>query len=201
MTPGLERYAARHDLLIVMPDGFRGFYTDNAAGPPYAQYIARELIARIERIFPARRTRNARGIGGLSMGGYGALRLALGFPQVFSAAHSHSGAVLHGSRNHPRIGGALDKAEFGRIFGKRPAGSNHDVLALARSAGSQVKHLRVRIDCGLADDLLNDNRLLHDKLAALRIDHEYDEPDGAHDWDYWDRQIQPALAFHARHLR
>src|SRR4051794_22048985 len=68
----IERYAAKHSMMIVMPDGYRGFYTDNAAGPAYAKYIAEELPAMIERTFPARGDRAARGIGGLSMGGYGA---------------------------------------------------------------------------------------------------------------------------------
>src|SRR3954467_10792207 len=94
----IERYAAKHRLMIVMPDGFRGFYTDNAAGPAYATYIAKEVVETIDAIFPARRERGWRGIGGLSMGGYGALRIALANPQLFAAANSHSGAVLHGSR-------------------------------------------------------------------------------------------------------
>src|SRR4051812_20434736 len=116
----IERYAARHSMIIVMPDGFRGFYTDNADGPAYAKYIAEELPAMIERTFPARDERAARAIGGLSMGGYGALRVALAYPHVFASANSHSGAVMHGSRNHPRVGGALDAMEFRRIFGERP---------------------------------------------------------------------------------
>ena len=198
---GLERYAARHDLMIVMPDGYRGFYTDNAAGPPYATYIAKELVPAIERIFPARAKRASRGIGGLSMGGYGALRLALGFPNLFATATSHSGAVLHGSRNQRRADSALDEGEFRRIFGDKPAGSAHDLVTLARKAKSRGKLPKIRIDCGVEDTLLDDNRLLHDKLASLRIKHEYEEFPGGHDWDYWDAHVQDALAFHARHLK
>jgi len=59
----IERYATRHRLMIVMPDGFRGFYTNNAAGPAYATYIAKELVETIERIFPAKRSRESRGVG------------------------------------------------------------------------------------------------------------------------------------------
>jgi S-formylglutathione hydrolase FrmB len=198
---GIERYAARHGLMVVMPDGFRGFYTANADGPDYASYIARELVARVERIFPARRERAARGIGGLSMGGYGALRLALGFGEVFSVATSHSGAVMHGSRNEPRAGGALQAAEFKRIFGQEPAGTDHDVVALARraaAAGAALPH--IRIDCGVDDGLIADNRELHQKLTALKVPHEYEEFPGAHNWDYWDLHVQEALAFQARHL-
>lgn len=198
---GVERHAAAHRLIVVMPDGYRGFYTDNAAGPAYAKYVAEELVAAIDRIFPTKRSRAARGIGGLSMGGYGALRLSLGYPDVFSVATSHSGAVLHGSRNHPRVGGALDEREFRRIFGDKVVGTDHDVLALAKKAKSRGKLPRLRIDCGVDDDLINDNRVLHEKLAALRIPHEYEEFPGAHNWEYWDVHVRDALAFHSRLLK
>jgi S-formylglutathione hydrolase FrmB len=197
----IERYATRHGLMIVMPDGFRGFYTDNAAGPAYATYIAKELVDTIERIFPAKRARESRGVGGLSMGGYGALRLALGHPDLFAAATSHSGAVLHGSRNHPRVGGALAEPEFRRIFGDEPVGTDHDVLALAHRAQAAGKLPALRIDCGVDDDLIHDNRALHTKLDALRVPHEYEEFPGGHNWDYWDVHVQEALAFQSKHLK
>jgi putative tributyrin esterase len=196
----IERYAQQVPLIIVMPDGFRGFYTNNDAGPPYATYVAEELVALIERTFPAKRDRASRGVGGLSMGGYGALRLALGYPHTFAVATSHSGAFLHGSRNHPRPGGPLQLAEFHRIFGSAPAGTDHDVLALAQRCQSRGTLPHIRIDCGTEDDLIADNRELHRKLEALKVPHEYEEFPGRHDWAYWDQHVQEALAFQHRHL-
>ena len=196
----IERYALSHRLMIVMPDGFRGFYTNNPDGPAYATYIAKEVVETIERIFPAKRSRESRGVGGLSMGGYGALRLALGHPEVFSVATSHSGAVMHGSRNHPRVGGALQDAEFRRIFGEAPVGTDHDVLHLAATAKKAGTLPHLRIDCGVDDDLIHDNRTLHAKLEALRVPHEYEEFPGGHDWEYWDTHVREALAFHSQHL-
>jgi putative tributyrin esterase len=197
----IERHAGGYGLMIVMPDGYRGFYTDNAAGPAYATYIAKEVVETIERIFPAKRSRESRGVGGLSMGGYGALRLALGHPQIFSVATSHSGAVLHGSRNHPRAGGALQDDEFHRIFGDAPVGTDHDVLHLAAEAKKAGTLPHMRIDCGVDDDLIHDNRTLHAKLETLRVPHEYAEFPGGHDWEYWDTHVREALAFHSTHLR
>jgi putative tributyrin esterase len=197
----IERYATRHNLMIVMPDGFRSFYTDHEQGPPYARYMGEELVSTIERLFPAKRFRASRGVGGLSMGGYGALRLELGFPDVFASATSHSGALMHGSRNRPIAGSSLDESEFRRIFGNKPVGSNHDLLALARKAKSRGKLPKLRIDCGADDFLIEDNRALHAKLGALRIPHEYQEFPGVHSWDYWDMHVQEALEFHAGHLR
>ena len=196
----IERYATRWPLMVVMPDGFRGFYTNNDQGPAFAQYIGEELVAQIDRIFPTSRSRDARGIGGLSMGGYGALRLALAYPDVFSVATSHSGAVMHGSRDHPREGGPISPDEFARIFGTNPEGTDHDLITLARRCQQLGKLPQMRIDCGVEDFLLDDNRAFHAKLEALRVPHEYEEFPGAHSWEYWDTHVQTALAFHAERL-
>jgi S-formylglutathione hydrolase FrmB len=196
----IERYATQHKLIIVMPDGFRGFYTNNASGRDYATYIGEEVVEKIESIFPASRKRTARGIGGLSMGGYGALRIALAYPNTFATAVSHSGAVMHGSRNHPRVGGALDEEEFRRIFGEKPVGTDHDIVALARKAAKK-KLPKLRIDCGVDDQLIGDNRALHSRFTAMRIGHEYEEFPGAHNWEYWDTHVQEALAFQTKHLK
>lgn len=197
----IERYATKQPLIIVMPDGFRGFYTDNHDGPAYATYIAEELVATIDRLFPTSAKRAARGVGGLSMGGYGALRLGLGFPKVFSAVTSHSGAVMHGSRNQLRKEGPVSPAEFRRTFGPKPTGSDHDLVALAKRRKSAGKLPKIRIDCGVDDFLIEDNRSFHAKLNALRVPHEYAEFPGAHNWEYWDLHVQEALAFHVKHLK
>ncbi|MEA2709951.1 MAG: putative tributyrin esterase [Phycisphaerales bacterium] len=197
----IERYAQQYPMIIVMPDGYRGFYTNNDAGPAYATYVAEELVAAVERTFPAKRSRASRGVGGLSMGGYGALRLALGYPQVFASATSHSGAVLHGSRDQPRKGGSFTPAEFQRVFGANPTGTEHDVLALAQRCKSHDVLPKIRIDCGTEDELVADNRDLHAKLDTLSVPHEYAEFSGGHNWEYWDVHVQEALAFHHKHLR
>ena len=196
----IERYAERYPMIVVMPDGYRGFYTNNDAGPAYATYLAEDVVAAVERTFPVKRARASRAVGGLSMGGYGALRLALGYPHLFASATSHSGAVLHGSRDHPRKGGVLQPPEFHRIFGQNPTGTEHDVLALAQRCKSHDTLPKLRIDCGAADDLLADNRVLHDKLTTIGVAHEYAEFPGAHNWEYWDQHVQDALAFHHRNM-
>jgi len=193
----VEWYVRQTPLIVVMPDGFRGFYTDNADGPAYATYLTEELVEFVERTFPAARSREGRFIGGLSMGGYGALRLALGRPELFASANSHSGALMHGSRNGPREGGPLTDQEFRRIFGPRPVGSDHDLLALARRAKQSGSPLpRLLLDCGVDDFLLDDNRAFHKALTEMGVAHEYREHAGEHTWDYWDEHVKEALAFH-----
>ncbi len=195
----IEWYVRELPLIVVMPDGFRGFYTNNETGPAYADYMAWELPTFIERIFPAVRDRAGRCVGGLSMGGYGAFRLALGHPERYVSATSHSGAVMIGSR--PLGISSLDPAEMMQIFGTDPSGTQHDLLALARTAAkTEGCFPALRFDCGTADSLLDSNREFHRRLTELGVPHEYDEFPGAHSWDYWDTHVQKALAFHARAL-
>ena len=193
----IEVYAAAYPMIVVMPDGFRGFYTKNENGPDYAQYIGQELPNMIERIFPASPKPADRCIGGLSMGGYGALRIALGFPGQFVSVNSHSGALMVASRAKPPDG----FPEAKNIFGSHPQGTDHDLLALAQKAATAKSLPKIRIDCGIDDYLFQDSQDFHAGLNKLKIRHEYEEFPGAHDWHYWETHIPEALKFHARHLK
>lgn len=195
----LEMYLVGHPLIVVMPNGDRGFYTDHNEGPRYGTYLGEEIPSLIDRTLPTRKTREGRAIGGLSMGGYGALRTALAYPDTFVSAHSHSGAVMAGTMRWDKPHDRLDHREFQRIFGANPTGSHHDLLHLAKSCPKK-KLPALRLDCGTEDFLLNDNRTFHQKLTQLKIPHAYTEHPGEHHWDYWDLHIRSALAFHAEHL-
>jgi S-formylglutathione hydrolase FrmB len=197
----IETYVRDLPLIVVMPDGFRGFYADHAEGPAYAKYVAEELVDFVERNFPAKRTRAARCIGGLSMGGYGALRLALAYPDRYASANSHSGALLYGARNGARDPSPLSPVEQRQIFGTSPRGSSHDLLALAARAKRAGRLPKLMLDCGTEDHLLGDSRMVRDRLEKLGVAHEYAEHPGGHDWDYWNAHIRDALAFHAKVLR
>jgi len=193
----IEWYVRDLPLIVVMPDGYRGFYTDHKDGRPYAKYIAEEVVPQIERCFPAKESRGSRCISGLSMGGYGALRLALGYPDKFVSATSHSGALMVGSKSFS----SKSQRELRRIFGARPAGTDHDLVELARRCKRAGKGPRIRIDCGSQDQLLDDNRRYHRILEEMDIPHEYDEWPGEHNWDYWDQHIQESIGFHGKALR
>ncbi len=187
----LEMYVAGKPLIVVMPDGGRGFYTNHEQGPQFAQHIGVELPAMIERTFPAIASRDGRCIGGLSMGGYGALRVGLGFADRFSSVNSHSGALQYGTRPQ-------ENPEWKLIVGDKPAGSDHDLVELARRAQANNSVPRLRIDCGLEDFLLPDNRTLHQSFLQMKLPHEYEEFPGSHNWDYWDLHIREAIDFHLR---
>lgn len=194
----IECYVRDLPLIVVMPNGERGFYTDNADGPRYATFMAEELPRLVERIFRARTDRAGRCVGGLSMGGYGALRLALGYPGRYVSASSHSGALLKGSSTE--TGSVLGEAEQRRIFGPAPRNTDHDLCALAERLAGSPEVPALHLDCGTEDFLLDENRAFHHKLQALGLPHVYREYPGGHTWDYWDKHIREALRFHCRAL-
>lgn len=190
----IGRYVQMLPLMVVMPDGGRGFYTDAREGYAYESAMMQDLIPFIDRTFHTRAERKGRCISGLSMGGYGALKLALKHPDSFVSAHGHSGAYgfAHGDWR-------TDQSEFTRITGPNPQGGPDDVHALAEVA-DRSKLPALRFDCGTNDFLIEDNRKFHTHLQTLGVPHEYAEFPGAHDWAYWDKHIQSALRFHAKHL-
>lgn len=191
----IERYVQDLALIVVMPDGGRYFYCDGVDAPHYESYLIQDLLPYIDSVFPTRAERAGRAIGGLSMGGYGAIKLALKFPALFVSANGHSGAYDIASMPEP----VRDIPEWRHVFGDNPAGGKDDVFALAaRMDRTLIPALR--IDCGADDFLIEASRRLHAHLSALGIPHEYEEFPGTHTWEYWDAHVQEALAFHMRHL-
>ena len=194
----IERYVENLPLIVVMPDGFRGFYTDHHEGPAYGRYMIEDVIGFIEKSFPVQKTRASRCVGGLSMGGYGALRLALAHPDLFVSASSHSGAC-HAGHNDPRM---QKDPEFRRIFGPKSKGSVNDIHALAEKLKlSRAKLPELHIDCGTEDFLIQHNRDFIAHLKRLGVPHHYAEFPGTHSWDYWDLHIREALEFHCAALK
>jgi S-formylglutathione hydrolase FrmB len=187
----IERYVEGLPLIVVMPDGGRGFYADAAEGYAFGTALGIELPALIRQWFP---TRLRWAVTGLSMGGYGAVRFGLAYPETFVSAVSHSGA-LHFGRGH-RGEDPKYVREFGRILGENPAGGPCDLYALAASGPRPA----LRIDCGTEDWLLPANRQFHEYLDSLGYEHEYEEYPGDHNWEYWDEHVQEAIAFHRRVL-
>jgi len=191
----IEWYVRDLPLAVVMPDGGRGRYCDAVNGPAHESHIIKDVISFVDTHFNTRAERSGRVIGGLSMGGYGALKLALKFPRMFCSAVSHSGGVAAAHR--PSRG--EHAAELRLIYGDNPTGGKDDLWAIAERTDRNSLPA-IRMDCGLDDPLLEDNRAFHQHLKELAIPHEYEEFPGEHNWDFWDTHIQEAINFHARAL-
>ena len=198
----IEDDVAGLPLIVVMPDGFRGFYTDNHRGQAFGKYVGEELVHVIDRVFPTIAEKSARCVGGLSMGGYGALRTALTYPQKFASANSHSGAVAAGRHTEPRPDTAWGQY-FDDIFGPASAASRggpHDLVALATAAHAAGTLPQLLIDCGESDFLFQDNLDVTADLAAAGVPHTFRRFPGAHDWDYWADHVRDAVRVPRRGL-
>jgi putative tributyrin esterase len=190
----IERYVHGLPLVVVMPDTERGWYTNAVEGYKYEDHIMKDTIGVIERFFPVRKDRRGRAIGGLSMGGYGSMKLALKYPDVFGSVYSHSSAFLRGHEITGR-----DNAETIRIFGKDPTGGPNDIFALAEKL-RRSRMPAIAFDCGTEDFLIKANRDFHKHLKSLKIKHQYREFPGIHEWSYWDEHVQRAIKFHRKSL-
>ena len=187
----IERYAQNYPFLIIMPDGGRGWYSDSRLGK-YESYIVKELVTFVDGLFPTRRQAQYRAIGGLSMGGYGALKLGLKYPRVFGSISAHSSAVGFMRwvdkdttiPEAPLIADSIDKAA-------------NDPYELALSCPEKQRP-HIYFDCGRNDFLYEDNQHFDALLRKNKIPHTYHRFDGAHEWSYWDTHIQDALKFHAK---
>jgi S-formylglutathione hydrolase FrmB len=193
----VERYLGSLPLVLVMPDGGRNWYTNGLNGAAYEDDLIKDVVGLVDRTFPVKTERSGRCIGGLSMGGYGAVKVGLKHHDMFASIASHSGAVgyLRDPESAKRHG-----PEFARIFGDNCKGGPEDPFAIVE----KIDHGRIpalRLDCGRDDFLLEQNRAFHRHLESLHIPHEYEEFPGAHDWSYWDKHVQDAIAFHAKNLK
>ena len=194
----IERYAAQRNLAIVMPGVARSYYQDMASGPKYWTYLSEELPALCRSWFPLSAAREDNFAAGLSMGGYGAMRLGLSFPEKFGAVASLSGALDLQQRQR-EFGNAelpIDRTEWKGIFGdgSLARGPEANLFSLAqRVASSAGPKPKLYLCCGTEDYLLADNRAFHQHLDLAGLAHTYEEGPGTHEWGYWDRQIQRVI--------
>lgn len=193
----IEEYAASHDLIIVTPEGGDGWYTDSASVPndKFESYLIKELIPEIDRKFRTAANRENRSIAGLSMGGYGAIKFGLKYPEMFAIIGSFSGAFDAPSRG---LGGAKTWPSIVSVFG--PDGSEtrrrNDIFALVRAmpeAGRRSLPF-IYLDCGTEDFLFKTNREFAALLVETKVPHEYRQRPGTHNWQYWDSQVREFLA-------
>jgi S-formylglutathione hydrolase FrmB len=205
----LADYAARYRLIIITPDGRDSWYMDSAAVPTdkYETYFFSELLPDVDDRFRTIKDRRGRGVAGLSMGGYGALKFALKHPGQFGFAASMSGALDAATRTDENPGFAWDflRPSILAAYGAKnnPAREANDLHLLARNlTPSQIGALPfLYFDCGAEDGFLETNRDLAAIFLMKKIPHEYRQLPGGHDWGYWDKQAREILRLFAEHLK
>jgi S-formylglutathione hydrolase FrmB len=199
----LRKYAAPFKLIVVMPDANNSWYMNSAEKPQdrFEDYIAEDLIAEIDQKYRTIATRESRAIGGLSMGGYGTLKFALKYPELFIFAASFSGAVPVAHDDFRPRAGEFYHQQLLQILG--PVGTDawkaNDLFALAEQHDpSRLPYLW--LTCGTSDRLLDDNRSLVARFQQRKIPYTYTEAPGEHSWPFWDDELSAMLRELARHM-
>ena len=194
----LEFYARRYRLAIVMPCVNRSFYTDMKHGAKYFTFVSEELPKVMELYFPLSHEREERFAAGLSMGGYGAMKLGLLCPEKYAAVASLSGAVEM-EADFFRHSVQKDDAflrELTDIFGPFEEFMQSDnCLTRVAERLDPAKAPRMYMACGTADFLFDSNEDFVRRFGE-KFSIRYDTEEGAaHTWDFWDRQIEKVLAW------
>jgi len=197
----VERYAANHNLAVIMPAVNHSFYCNEAYGENYWDYISDELPGTMHRFLRLSDKAEDTYVAGLSMGGYGAMRLALTYPEHFAAAASFSGAVDLASTFFARH----RENEIDRVFGKLEEikGTEYDTYHLMEKNAKAPRKPWLYVSCGTKDFLFDQHKTF---VPALKkngwdvVSHE--EPDAVHEWGFWDAQIKAFIELiHARDSR
>ena len=190
------------EFVIITPQADTSFYINSKnGGTRYEDFFIREFIPRMEKKFRLLGTRSGRAIGGLSMGGYGALRFAFKYPQMFSSVGALMPALLeqlpHGSQN------AGFTAFFGSAFGSpldEAYWKANTPFVFARSAN--LAGLKIYVDCGEQDGYGFDvgTRELDKLLTERRVPHEVHLYPGQHDWQFVAQHLMESVEFQAKAL-
>lgn len=186
----IERYVASLGIAVVMPAVHRSFYADMKCGGKYWTFISEELPAIVKSFFPISDKREDTFVAGLSMGGYGAFKLAFSCPEKFAAAASLSGVM--------DVGFGVERwpEEFEWMFGDLSTlpGSKNDLFALSSNLVEKgLSCPQLFQCCGTEDFLYDENVKFRDHLNTLGLDAHYQEKPGVHEWGFWDDMIQDVL--------
>ena len=205
----LAEYAAKYNYVIVTPEGNNGWYSDSATVPTdrYETYITQELISEVDKNFRTVADRNHRAVAGLSMGGYGSIKFGLKNPEMFSLVGSFSGALGAASFTDKILGNnwKVLTDSIMSTYGAEdlPTRKQNDIFKIVREVPADtIKTLPfIYVDCGTEDSLINSNRDFVNLLLEKKVKHEFRQLPGAHDWKFWDAQIQEFLELSEKFIK
>jgi S-formylglutathione hydrolase FrmB len=195
------------EFLIVTPDAKASFYVNSADGRVrYSDFFLHEFLPYIESNYRIRRDRRSRAIAGISMGGYGALRFAFAYPEMFSAVSAQSAALMTespqelnaASRSATPLGRLL-----GSVFGNPinvPHWKENDPFALAKKNKPGADHLAIYFNCGRNDEYGFEMgaSALDRQLQEEHIKHEFHLYPGNHGASYFGAHLGEVIEFHSK---
>jgi len=179
-------------MILAMPSD--GLWGDGSAylkhsGNDFEKWIVEDVIDAVRLNIPQAKNSETTFIGGLSMGGFGALMLGGKYPEKFQAISAHSAIT-----SLPQMELFVEEqlAEYQQVLAK-----SEDAFLMLKSNRGKLPPLR--FDCGKNDLLIEHNRKLHAQLLAAGINHQYEEFEGIHEWAYWEEHLVDSLLFFDQH--
>lgn len=189
----IELYAEQRGVALVIPEVQRSFYADMHKGIAYYRYISQELPDQCCRMFHLSKKKEDNYLMGISMGGYGTLKLAFRQPERYEAVAAFSSAVDVEKRLlSPEA--FIGQGEREAITGDHIADENN-LFFLAEKAPDKEALPRIFMTCGKSDYMYEDNRRFCRHLDAQGVPYTYEEWEGGHDWRFWEASVQKAMPF------
>jgi putative tributyrin esterase len=204
----IQELADQYGFIVVMPEGERfSYYLDSPvdAKSQFDSYISKDVVSHIDANFRTIAKKEGRAITGLSMGGYGALYISANHSDLFIAAGSMSGAInpdMKGWKLPQEAMQNIENAFAGILGGKKEFPDRYHEASIINKINVYKEHnIRLIIDCGVDDFLIEPNRELHRRLVFEGISHEYTERDGGHSWAYWENALPYHMLFFSKLLK
>lgn len=196
----VEHWAEKYHIALVIPSVGNSFYTDLAHGPAYWTYVSEELPRYVRSLLPLSPRRADNFVAGISMGGYGALKLALNKPDQYAAGICLSGALDIVSIMRNPIHSFFNIETYFGSF-ENLIGSNNDLYALIPKLTDQGIALpKLYVACGVDDELYQMSTKFRDLANILGIDLTYEEGPGGHTWEFWSEYLPRALEWLSQNL-
>ncbi|MCE5286719.1 MAG: hypothetical protein LLG02_12845 [Pelosinus sp.] len=205
----LPTYANDYNILFIMPEVARSFYTDMKYGQHFFSYVVDELPKICKGVFNISAKREDTAVIGASMGGYGALKCAFSKPEVygFVAAFSSPCLFLQEGLDKQRTEGHTEEFramygeriinDFEAIFGKELVWTSaNEIVELAKKINGEKVKPKIYTACGTNDFFHDDNVRFQGEMKKLDFAFTYEEWAGVHDWFFFNEALRKSLSFY-----
>lgn len=196
----VQEMAIKYNLAIVMPSGDNSFYLDGkGTGRAYCEFVGKELVDYARKLFHLSERKEDTYVGGLSMGGFGAIHTGLYFPDTFSKIVGLSSAlIVHNIANikedHKDF--IADYYYYTSVFGDLSCldtSVNNPEYLIHKLKEEKETIPQIYIACGTEDFLIKENRAFHEFLGEEGVESEYIESPGVHNWEFWNQYLEPSI--------
>lgn len=187
----IEQLAEEYIIAVIIPSGENSYYVDHPSGAEYGKFIGEELVEETRSLFPLSTDQKDTWIAGLSMGGYGALRNGLYYNKTFGKIAALSSRILRKDFKNDQH--TYPDRIMKVLIGSNDVNDMPDAMDLYQLVAENKIQPALYMACGTSDFLYQDNLEFHHYLKDQKVEHQYIENEGDHNWGFWNQQIIPAL--------